>query len=126
MLRRSAAGSGLILANSTGSSGRNITVETTEELKASRFKPEHAGKLNFYLSAVDDLLRHPDDKPTIGILLCRSRNRVIAEYALRGLSQPLGVSEYELTKALPEELAKELPSIEALESEFEDSSEGRD
>ena len=94
------------------------------EIKAGAFKPEYAGKLNFYLSAVDDLLRHPDDKPTIGILLCRDRNRVVAEYALRGLTQPVGVSEFELTEALPEQLAGELPTIEQLEEELGGGSEG--
>ena len=89
------------------------------ELKAGAFRPEFAGKLNFYLSAVDDVLRHEDDKQTIGILLCRQRNRVVAEYALRGLTQPLGVSEYELTHSVPMQLEDQLPSIEALEAELE-------
>lgn len=88
------------------------------ELKGGGFKPEYAGKLNFYLSAVDDLLRHRDDGPTLGILLCRGKDRVVAEYALRGLTQPLGVTEYELTQALPDALKHELPSIEELEAEL--------
>ena len=88
------------------------------ELKAGAFKPEYAGKLNFYLSAVDDQLRHEQDGQTIGLLLCRDRNRVVAEYALRGLTQPVGVSEYELTEALPEQLASELPTVEQLEAEL--------
>ena len=74
------------------------------ELKAGKFKPEYAGKLNFYLNVVDDLMRHPDDQPTIGILLCKDKNRVAAEYALRGIQTPLGISEYELTTALEKRL----------------------
>jgi predicted nuclease of restriction endonuclease-like (RecB) superfamily len=88
------------------------------ELKVGAFRPEYVGKLNFYLSAVDDHLRHADDKRTIGILLCRERNRVVAEYALRGLTQPLGISEYELAQALSKNLKDELPSVEAPESEL--------
>ena len=64
------------------------------ELKTTAFKPEYAGKMNFYLSAVDDLLRHPDDKPSIGIILCKAKNQVVAEYALRDLAKPVGVSSY--------------------------------
>ena len=73
------------------------------------FKPEYAGKLNFYLSAVDDLLRHPQDNPTVGILLCKEKNRVVVEYALRDVSKPLGVAEYRLAQALPAELRGALP-----------------
>jgi predicted nuclease of restriction endonuclease-like (RecB) superfamily len=62
------------------------------DLKTTRFKPEYAGKMNFYLSAVDDLLRHPDDKPSIGIVLCKAKNEVVVEYALRDLAKPVGVS----------------------------------
>ncbi len=90
------------------------------ELKAVEFQPEFAGKINFYLSAVDDLLRHPDNKPSIGIILCRSKNKVIAEYALRDTNKPIGVSSYHLTEALPESLQGDLPSIEELESELKD------
>lgn len=89
------------------------------ELKNVAFAPEHAGKLNFYLSAVDDLLRHKDDAPTIGMLLCKQQDKVVAEYALRGMSQPIGVSEYQLTKALPSELKSSLPSVEELEEGIE-------
>ena len=88
------------------------------ELKIGAFRPEDAGKMNFYLSAVDDLLRHPDDQPSIGLILCRERNRVIAEYALRGVEQPIGVSEYRLTERLPEQLRGSLPSAEELEREL--------
>ncbi len=85
------------------------------ELKTGEFKPEYAGKMNFYLSAVDDLLRHPDDKPSIGIILCKSKNKVIVEYALRDTNKPIGVSSYRLTRALPEEIKSSLPSVEELE-----------
>lgn len=88
------------------------------ELKAGEFKPEYAGKLNFYLSAVDDLLRHRDDQPSIGMVLCRGKNRVVAEYSLRDMAKPLGVSEYELTESLPETLKGALPSVEELEAEL--------
>ena len=89
------------------------------ELKTSSFKPEYAGKMNFYLSAVDDLLRHPDDKPSIGIILCKSRNKIIVEYALRDTTKPIGVSSYRLTRALPEDIKGSLPSVEDLERELE-------
>lgn len=88
------------------------------ELKGGEFKPEYAGQLNFYLSAVDDLLRHPDDKPSIGLLLCRGKNRFVAEYALRDINKPIGVSEFTLTDSLPEKLKGQLPTIEELEAEF--------
>lgn len=90
------------------------------ELKAGKFKPEHMGKLNFYLSAVDDTLRHEDDQPTIGMVLCKDRSDIVAEYALRGTMQPMAVSQYELTKSLPEELKGKLPSVEDLEAELEE------
>ena len=89
------------------------------ELKIGEFQPEYAGKVNFYLSAVDDLLRHPDDRPSIGLILCKARNRVVAEYSLRDMSKPIGVSEYRLTEALPEDLENNLPDIQALEAELE-------
>lgn len=82
------------------------------ELKTGKFKPEYAGKMNFYLSAVDDLLKHKDDNKSIGIILCKDKNTTIAEYALRDNSKPIGVSEYKLS--LPAELAKELPTVEQL------------
>jgi hypothetical protein len=88
------------------------------DLKMSEFKPEYAGKMNFYLSAVDDLLRHQDDQPSVGIILCKSKNRVIAEYALRDTRKPIGVSGYRLTEALPKKLQGKLPTIEALEAEL--------
>jgi predicted nuclease of restriction endonuclease-like (RecB) superfamily len=85
------------------------------ELKNTTFIPEYAGKLNFYLSAVDTLLKDSDDKPTIGILLCREKNNLEAEFALRDINKPMGVSEFELTNILPENLKSSLPTIEELE-----------
>jgi predicted nuclease of restriction endonuclease-like (RecB) superfamily len=88
------------------------------DLKVEEFKPEHAGKMNFYLSAVDDLLRHVDDRSSIGIILCKARDKVTVEYALRDTRKPIGVSQYQLTKALPRELESSLPTIEQLEEEL--------
>ena len=88
------------------------------ELKARAFTPGDVGQLNLYLSAVDDLLRHPDDQPTIGLLLCRKKNRFVAEYALRGMDKAIGVSDYQLTRALPRKLQSALPSIAQLEKEL--------
>ncbi len=95
------------------------------ELKAVAFKPEHTGKLGFYLAAVDDQLRHPDDNKTIGLLLCQQKDKVIAEYALRNSSAPIGVAEYTLSKALPKELKTALPSIEAIEAELNAQDDGK-
>jgi predicted nuclease of restriction endonuclease-like (RecB) superfamily len=86
------------------------------DLKVREFQPEDAGKMNFYLSAADDRLRHPDDQPSIGLILCKARNKVVAEYALRDMSKPIGVSAYQLTAALPEGLHGSLPTIEELEA----------
>ena len=88
------------------------------ELKAVDFKPEFAGKLNFYISAVNDLLAEENDQPTIGILICKSKNKTIVEYALKDMQQPIGVSEYELTRNLPEKYQPSLPSIESIEAEI--------
>jgi predicted nuclease of restriction endonuclease-like (RecB) superfamily len=88
------------------------------ELKAGKFKPEYAGKMNFYLSAVDDLLRQPGDNPSIGLILCRSKVGILAEYALRDMSKPIGLAEYRLTESLPENLKTALPTIEELEAEL--------
>ena len=85
------------------------------ELKAGAFKPEHAGKMNFYLEAVDDLKRHPEDRPSIGMILCRSKNSVVVEYALRAAGKPIGVASYTLAKELPENLKGVLPAPEELE-----------
>ncbi len=88
------------------------------ELKNTKFIPEYAGKLNFYLSAVDSLVKEPDDKPTIGILLCRDKNNVEAEFALRDLNKPMGVSEFQFTEVLPDELKSSLPTVEEIEEEL--------
>jgi hypothetical protein len=88
------------------------------ELKRGAFKPEYAGKMNFYCSVVDDVLRHAQDAPTIGLILCQQQNEVIAEYAPRGVDKPIDVSTFELTRALPAELASKLPSIEQIEREL--------
>ena len=90
------------------------------DLKAVPFQPEFAGKMNFYLSAVDDLLRHPDDRPSIGLLLCKEKNRLIVEYALRDLNKPIGVAAWEtrLVESLPEEWKGSLPTVEELEAEL--------
>jgi predicted nuclease of restriction endonuclease-like (RecB) superfamily len=88
------------------------------DLKVQAFRAEFAGKMNLYLSAVNDLLRHPDDQPSIGLILCKTRDRVVAEYALRDLSKPIGISEYELASALPDNLKGTLPTIEEIESEL--------
>lgn len=88
------------------------------ELKIEDFKPEFAGKMNFYLSAVDEQLRHPDDKPTIGIILCKGRNEVIVEYALRDSSKPMGVAQYQLSHALPPQFAEDLPTVAEFAREF--------
>jgi predicted nuclease of restriction endonuclease-like (RecB) superfamily len=88
------------------------------ELKAGAFKPEHAGQLSFYLSAVDSQMKSEQDNPTIGLLLCKSQNRVVAEYALRDSNKPIGVAEYQLAEALPTELQTSLPSIEQIEREL--------
>jgi predicted nuclease of restriction endonuclease-like (RecB) superfamily len=86
------------------------------ELKNTDFKPEYAGKLNFYLSAVDDILKHESDNPSIGILLCKERDRLTAEYALKDINKPIGVSEYKLSDFVPKELADTLPSAEDIEN----------
>ncbi|KVG69804.1 PDDEXK nuclease domain-containing protein [Burkholderia ubonensis] len=88
------------------------------ELKATPFRPDYAGQLNFYLSAVDAQLRAPEDQPTIGLLLCRERNRLVAEYALRGMANPMGVAEYQLLRQIPKSLESGLPSIDRIEAEL--------
>jgi hypothetical protein len=97
---------------------RHITGYTTQELKAGDFKPEHTGKLGFYLSAVDAQMKTPEDGPTIGLLLCKSKNHVVAEYALRDTNKPIGVAEYQLIESLPKDLEASLPSIEQIEREL--------
>ena len=88
------------------------------ELKGGKFKPEYLGKLNFYLSAIDDLLREDGDNLSVGLILCRGENQTVVEYALRDLSKPIGISSYELTKILPENLRGNLPTIEEIEAEL--------
>jgi predicted nuclease of restriction endonuclease-like (RecB) superfamily len=89
------------------------------EIKAGKFKPEHLGQLSFYLSAVDGEVKSEQDGPTIGLLLCKSKNTVVAEYAVRDITSPLGVSEYQLLEALPEPLQTNMPSIEEIERELQ-------
>ncbi|MCM0588728.1 MAG: PDDEXK nuclease domain-containing protein [Gloeotrichia echinulata CP02] len=89
------------------------------DLKIEDFQPEFSGKMSFYVSAVDDLLRHPDDQPTIGMILCKTKNQTIVEYALREMNKPIGVSTYQLRDTLPEQLQGSLPTIEQLEAELE-------
>ena len=98
------------------------------DLKAGPFRPEHAGKMNFYLAALDDLEREPGDNPSIGLILCREHNRVVVEYALRGVDTPIGVSRYQLmlAEALPAELAAALPSTGELEPGILTGAEGDD
>jgi predicted nuclease of restriction endonuclease-like (RecB) superfamily len=88
------------------------------ELKAGKFKPEFAGKLNFYLSAVDSQLKRPDDNPTIGILLCKKKDKIEAEYSLRDINKPIGISDYLLTHAIPDNLSSKLPTVSELEEEL--------
>ncbi len=94
------------------------------ELKATPFKPEYAGQINFYLSAIDAGLKAPADNPTIGLLLCKEHNRTVAEYALRGIEKPLGVAGYQLVRAIPESLASDLPTIEEIEAGLQAAGDG--
>jgi predicted nuclease of restriction endonuclease-like (RecB) superfamily len=89
------------------------------ELKATPFKPDYAGQLNFYLSAIDADVKAPQDNPTIGLLLCHEQNRTVAEYALRGMDKPMGIAEYKLVRDIPESLATNLPTIEQIEAELQ-------
>ncbi|MDG5494881.1 PDDEXK nuclease domain-containing protein [Niveispirillum sp. BGYR6] len=88
------------------------------ELKAGKFKPEYLGQLGFYLTAVDAQMKHADDGPTIGLLLCKTKNKVVAEYALRDKAQPMGIAEYQLAESLPAEFQTNLPSIQQIEREL--------
>lgn len=96
------------------------------ELKAGEFKPEYAGQLNFYLSAVDGEMKHAADNPTLGILLCKRKNQVVAEYALRDIAKPMGIAEYRLTEAIPADLRGSLPTIEELEAALKESGDAVD
>ena len=88
------------------------------DLKKGPFKPDYAGKMNFYCNVIDDYLKHKADNPTIGLILCQDREKVLAEYALRSIRKPIGVSQYELTRALPKQLKSSLPTIEQIEEEL--------
>jgi predicted nuclease of restriction endonuclease-like (RecB) superfamily len=90
------------------------------DLKTGKFKPDYAGQMNFYLSALDDVLKHLNDGPSIGLILCRDKNDLVVEYSLRGQNKPMGVSEYQLTQALPESFKGKLPTVEELERELGD------
>ncbi len=96
------------------------------DLKIGDFIPEYAGKMNFYLAAVDEQLRHPDDQPTIGIILCKGRNRLIAEYTLRNIQTPMGVATYHLTEALPEKFKGQLPTVAEIEARLQNASQALD
>ena len=94
----------------------NLRCYVVIELKTGDFKPEYAGQLNFYLSAVDSLLKRPEDQASIGLLLCKSKNNLVAEYSLRDMSKPMGISEYQLGRELPEGLKDQLPSLEDIQN----------
>lgn len=93
----------------------NLRCYVVIEIKTGEFKPEYAGQLNFYLSAVDGLLKQKQDNPSVGLLLCKSKNDLVAEYSLKDMSKPIGVSAYQVTSKLPEELEKQLPSVEDIQ-----------
>ena len=93
----------------------NLRCYVVIELKTGEFKPEYAGQLNFYLSAVDGILKQEQDSPSVGLLLCKSKNDLVAEYSLKDMSKPIGVSAYQVTSKLPEELEKQLPSVEDIQ-----------
>ena len=93
----------------------NLRCYVVIELKTGDFKPEYAGQLNFYLSAVDGILKKEQDNPSIGLLLCKSKNNLVAEYSLKDISKPIGVSEYKVTSSLPDDLEKQLPSVEDIQ-----------
>lgn len=97
----------------------NLRCYVVIELKTGDFKPEYAGKLNFYLSAVDGILKKEQDNPSIGLLLCKSKNNVVVEYSLKDMSKPIGVSEYKITSSLPDNLEKQLPSIEDIQKRIQ-------
>lgn len=90
------------------------------ELKAGKFKPEHLGPLGFYMTAVDRQVKNEHDDPTIGLWLCKSKNKVVAEYALGDKSQPMGIAEFKLLESLPIDLQSSLPSIEQIERDLTD------
>ncbi len=94
----------------------NLRCYVVIELKTGEFKPEYAGQLNFYLSAVDGLLKKDTDNPSIGLLLCKNKNDLVAEYSLKDMSKPIGVSEYKITSILPDDVANQLPSVEDIQN----------
>ena len=94
----------------------NLRAYVIIELKTGDFKPEYTGQLNFYLSAVDGILKKETDNPSIGLLLCKSKNNLVAEYSLKDMSKPIGISEYKITNNLPAELEKQLPSVEDIQN----------
>ncbi len=98
----------------------NLRSYVVIELKTGEFRPEYAGQLNFYLSAVDGILKKDADNPSIGLLLCKSKNNLVAEYSLKDMSKPIGVSEYKITNSLPEELEKQLPSLEDIKNRIKE------
>lgn len=99
---------------------QHITDYATYELKTTEFEPSDTGQISFYLSAVDDLLRHPDNKNSIGMVLCKRKDKIVVEYALRDNLKPIGVASYEaeITNSLPENIQSSLPTIEELEANF--------
>ena len=97
----------------------NLRCYVVIELKTGEFKPEYAGQLNFYLSAVDGIMKKDQDNPSIGLLLCKSKNDLVAEYSLKDMSKPMGVSAYQITNNLPEELEKQLPSVEDIQKRIQ-------
>jgi predicted nuclease of restriction endonuclease-like (RecB) superfamily len=94
------------------------------DLKKGNFKPEYAGKLNFYCNVVNDLLKHANDGPTIGLILCQTRDHLLAEYSFAGIDKPIGISTYELTRALPTQMQSALPTVEDIEAELSETSKG--
>ncbi|THJ22483.1 MAG: DUF1016 domain-containing protein, partial [Nitrospira sp. CG24D] len=94
------------------------------DLKKGKFKPEYAGKLNFYCNVVNDRLKHATDAPTIGLILCQTKDHLLAEYSFSGIDKPIGISTYELTRALPTELRSALPTVEEIEAELAGESSG--
>ena len=101
----------------------NLRCYVVIELKTGEFKPEYAGQLNFYLSAVDGILKKEQDNPSIGLLLCKSKNDLVAEYSLKDMSKPIGVSAYQITSNLPEELERQLPSVEDIQKRIKGAKE---
>lgn len=91
------------------------------DLKKGSFKPEYAGKLNFYCNVINDRLKHPNDQPTIGLILCQTHDKLLAEYSLSGIDKPIGIATYELTRALPRKLQSALPAVEQIETELSET-----